>query len=374
MDLHQIRSNDGTGSLAYLLTAGRGGEAVLIDPNLTDVDRIEALVGGAGLRVTHIVDTHTHADHRSGAGVLRERLGAQVVMHADTLHKWKVVDQGDRFGIGDILRFNAAIPVDRYVSHGDVMETGGLRLTFLHTPGHTDNHLSVLAHGCLFTGDLLLIGQAGRSDLPGGNTDSQYDTFVGTVLPLPDETKIYPGHDYEDRSFSTLGEEKRSNPFLQPRTRDAYRAFVAEFFPPFAESAGENGAMTLQCGTRRVAQAEDRAIATIGGKELADMLAGENPPLVLDVREPVELMMTGGIEGAVNIPLGQLPERLAELPPYPDTRVACICASGSRSFEAAHYLRGKGYRTVYNVEGGVAGWSRAGGRLVRPRAMKREEI
>jgi rhodanese-related sulfurtransferase len=118
-----------------------------------------------------------------------------------------------------------------------------------------------------------------------------------------------------------------------------------------------------------VAQAGDASIRGLGPGELEGLLRGAAPPLVLDVREPVELIMAGMIEGAVNIPLGLLPERMAELPPYPDTPVACICASGSRSFEAAHFLRSRGYTAVYNVEGGVAAWARSGRRLVRPRAM-----
>lgn len=369
MILRQIRSDDGTGSLGYLLAGEGAREAVFIDPNLSDLDRIERLLGAAGFTLTHVIDTHTHADHRSAAGALREKFGAKTVMHARTADKWKVVDEGDRFGIGDILRANAAVPVDLMVEDGDTLQAGMLQLRFLHTPGHTDNHLAVLAGDCLFTGDLLLIGQAGRSDLPGGSTEQQFDTLFGKILKLPDGTRIYPGHDYQGREFSTLGEERRSNPFLEPRTKEEYVAFVAEFFPPFAETAGEGGAMTLQCGASRVAQAGDASIRGIGPGELEGMLGRATPPLVLDVREPVELIMAGMIEGAVNIPLGLLPERMAELPPYPDTPVACICASGSRSFEAAHFLRSRGYTAVYNVEGGVAAWARSGRRLVRPRAM-----
>jgi rhodanese-related sulfurtransferase len=287
-------------------------------------------------------------------------------MHENTVHKWKVVDQGDRFGIGEVLRHNAGIPVDLYVRDGDTVTVGSLGIAFLHTPGHTDNHLAVLAGNCLFTGDLLLIGQAGRSDLPGGDTGEQYDTLFGKILRLPDETRIYPGHDYEGRAYSTLAQEKQSNPFLLPRTREEYRLFVEEFFPPFAESTGEGGAMTLQCGTRRVAQPADATIPSIGAKELAELLRSGTPPLLLDVREPVELMMTGAVEGSVNIPLKELPERLGELPADPAAGVACICASGSRSFEAAHYLKIKGRTRVYDVEGGVGGWARAGYHLVRP--------
>jgi glyoxylase-like metal-dependent hydrolase (beta-lactamase superfamily II)/rhodanese-related sulfurtransferase len=365
MDIQQIRSKDGTGTLSYLLTDSQAGTGVVIDPNIEDVEGITELIRRAGITLTHIVDTHTHVDHISAAGELRGRFRAEVVMHENTKNKWKVVDQGDRFGIGETLRANAKVPVDRYVRDGDTIVSGGMTLTLLHTPGHTDNHLTVLAGNNAFTGDLLLIGQAGRSDLPGGSGEEQYDSLFNKILPLPDSLKIYPGHDYADNEYSLLGEEKRSNPFLQHRSREEYVEFVRDFFPPIAEATAAGGKMTLQCGTQRVVQPGE-GLRSITPAELASQLSGGLRPFILDVREPFELAAFGAIEGVVNIPMRQLGSRMADLPVDKNTPIVCVCQSGSRSLEATHYLLRQGYSNVLNLSGGTGTWRRAGFAVVRP--------
>ena len=223
MLIKQIRSLDGTGTLSYLVASEEDHLGVIVDPNVEDLEKTEELMKDLDLRITHIIDTHTHADHISGAGELRRITGALTVMHANTANKWKFIDKGDKFGIGDTLRVNARIPVDRFVEDGDVVAVGSLKLNVLYTPGHTDNHVSITLDRNVFTGDLLLIGQAGRSDLPGGNPEEQFDSLFGKILSLPDNTRIYPGHDYRGAAFSTLGEERRTNPFLCPRDESAAR-------------------------------------------------------------------------------------------------------------------------------------------------------
>ncbi len=368
MIVRQIRSTDGTGTLSYLVAHSGTSSCAVIDPNIEDVERIRKEAAELGARITHVIDTHTHADHVSGAEELKKSEGSEVIMHEKTKDKWKIVDQGDKFGIGDILRANAKIPIDRYVEDNDTIAIGPLNLKVLHTPGHTDNHIALQVEQCLFTGDLLLIGQAGRSDLPGGNPEEQYESLKNKVLPLPDATKIYPGHDYEENEFSYLGDERKNNPFLKVRSREAYREFVKEFFPPFAEATEAGGKMTLQCGTARVAQRSDTFLNTIA-RDLAKLLQSGSKPFLLDVREPAELMTTGAIEGVFNIPLGILPKRTNELPKDKSTQIVCICASGSRSFEAAHYLHQQGFRNVVSLEGGTLGWIREGYSVVKPRQI-----
>lgn len=357
MFFRQIRSTDGTGTLSYLLADGDRGVAAVVDPNVEDVDRIGYMADELGVRITHVFDTHTHADHVSGAGKIRELHGAKVIMHENTKNKWKVVDQGDQFGIGDILRANAAIEVDRYVDDGDVIGVGGLQFRVLFTPGHTDNHISLLIEDYLFTGDLLLIGQAGRSDLPGGNTEEQYESLFTKITTLPDKVRIFPGHDYEENTFAYLGEEKKSNPFLAPRTKDAYLQFVRDFFPPVADAV--DGKVVLQCGTRRVTQPAD-GVREISAADLSARL-GEQPDLfLLDVREPFELAAFGAIPGVTNIPIGQIAARVNELPKEKNTEVICICQSGNRSYEVAHYLNKQGYSSVFNLNGGTSAWASNG--------------
>lgn len=363
MHFRQIRSQDGTGTLSYILGDPASGEAAVIDPNISDTQRILTAAAEMGVTITTVIDTHTHVDHVSAAGDLKRLVGARLVMHEATKNKWKVADQGDAFGIGDTLRANAANEVDRYVEHGGTVTIGSMQLEVLLTPGHTDNHISVRAGDMLFTGDLLLIGQAGRSDLPGGNPEQQYDSLFKTVLALPDSTKIYPGHDYENREYALLGDERRTNPFLQPRTKAEYVEFVKDFFPPFAETT-EGGATTLQCGTRRISTAPE-GYKRISAAELATLIQREPGLHLLDVREPFELIAFGAIPGVRNIPVGELAFRLDELPADRTTPIAVVCQSGNRSSEAAHYLVTRGYASVFDLDGGTSAWRQAGRKLVR---------
>jgi glyoxylase-like metal-dependent hydrolase (beta-lactamase superfamily II)/rhodanese-related sulfurtransferase len=364
MRIRQIRSSDGTGTLSYLLIDDVRKIACLIDPNREDREHLRSILHDENLRLTHIIDTHTHADHISAAGDLRAETGAETVMHLNTRNKWKIVDQGDAFGIGDILRANAQNTIDRYVSDCDVISLGDNSLHILFTPGHTDNHISVYVDDNLFTGDLLLIGQAGRSDLPGGNAGEQYDSLFNRVLPLPEHTRIHPGHDYAGRDFSLLGDERKSNPFLVQRTKEEYVQFVQEFFPPLAEAVLAGGKMTLQCGVQRVEE-KDGTIVQMTPDELYRHIASDKQTLLLDVREPVELMMSGAIEGVRNISIRLLQNHLRELPQDSGTSIVCVCQSGARSLEAAHLLQRQGFTNVINLVGGVSGWMKAGLPVVR---------
>lgn len=365
MPLHikHIRSKDGTGTLSHLLIDEETSSALLIDPNLEDVETISLLIRMQSVKLTHIIDTHTHADHISAAAELQKRFSALIVMHENTKNKWRIVDQGDAFGIGDILRSNAKIPIDMYVNDGDIITVGKHKAEILFTPGHTDNHITVKIGNHIFTGDLLLIGQAGRSDLPGGDPGEQYDSLMKKILLLPDETLMYPGHDYEGRTHAVLGDEKKTNPFLAARTKQDYIDFVAGFFPPLAESTN-GGNTTLQCGVQRVAQPEE-GIRQINPLELHKMITLGEKLHLLDVRDAHELSSLGAIEGVQNIAVRQLPSRLNELPEEQSMPIVAICASGSRSIEAAHLLRRAGYSNIMNLKGGTIGWMAAGLPLVR---------
>jgi glyoxylase-like metal-dependent hydrolase (beta-lactamase superfamily II)/rhodanese-related sulfurtransferase len=364
MRIRQIRSADGTGTLSYFVIDEAHQIACLIDPNDEDRDRLLSHLQDEKLRLTCIIDTHTHADHVSAAGELRAETGAETIMHTNTRNKWKIVDQGDAIGIGDILRANAQIPIDRYVDDGNVIEVGDIALHVLFTPGHTDNHISLLCNGNIFSGDLLLIGQAGRSDLPGGDAAAQHESLCHRILPLPDDTRIHPGHDYANREFAVLGDEKKANPFLSPRSKGQYLEFVREFFPPLAELTAAGGKMTLQCGTQRVEQ-KNTTLKHMPPFELHQRLSGGDRFYLLDVREPMELMMTGAIEGVHNISIRVLHGRLGELPRDEQTTIVCVCQSGSRSLEASHLLQRSGFRNVVNMPGGVSAWRNAGLPLVR---------
>ena len=359
MIIKQIRSVDGTGTLSYLIASEKEHVGIMVDPNIEDLKKTEKLVNDLALRITHIVDTHTHADHISAAAELRKTTGAQTVMHSNTVNKWRIIAEGEKFGIGDTLRENARIPIDRFVEDGDVVTVGSLNLNILYTPGHTDNHISLVVGENVFTGDLLLIGQAGRTDLPGGDPEEQYNSLFGKILSLPEQTRIYPGHDYLEKEFSYLGEEVKTNPFLHPRTKQEFVEFVKGFFPPLAESAMKGEKMTLQCGAHRVIQPGEK-IKSITAPELYAMKSGGRSPFLLDVRESFELVVNGAIEGVLNVPVGLLKSRKDLLPENKGTAIVCVCQSGSRSLEAVHFLQQQGYENVMNLTGGTSSWLRSG--------------
>lgn len=363
MILKQIRSTDGTGTLSYLVADEKTKVGVVIDPNLEDVQKIADLAAHIGVRVTHLIDTHTHADHISAAGELKKIFDAEYIMHENTKNRWKVVDQGDKFGIGDILRANAKIEVDRYVKDDDIINAGPLNFHAIFTPGHSDNHITLSIEDNLFTGDLLLIGQAGRSDLPTGNPEEQYNSLFGKILLFHDDTKIYPGHDYAGNIFSYLGQEKNSNPFLQPRTKHQYVEFVKECFPPIAESI-IGGKMTLQCGMQRISTSSD-PFRNISPQELAELLKVNPSVFLLDVREPFELVALGAVPGVKNIPIGKINQRLHELPSDKSVQIVTICQSGNRSHEAALFLFRQGYTNVMNLKDGTGGWVKSGNPVQR---------
>jgi glyoxylase-like metal-dependent hydrolase (beta-lactamase superfamily II) len=184
----------------YLIADGRGGEACLIDPVLGQVDRYLKTLTELGLRLVKAIDTHLHADHITGAGTLRARTLCHTVM-------------GEQ---------SAAEVVSLRVRDGDRIAVGGLALRAIHTPGHTEDSYSFLLDGRVFTGDTLHIRGTGRTDFQNGDAAAQYDSLFNRLLRLPEDTLVYPGHDYKGDTVSTIGEEKAFNPRLQVGTADEY--------------------------------------------------------------------------------------------------------------------------------------------------------
>ncbi len=192
------------GCLGYLIADPETRLAALVDPELEMAEPMLDAIFKHGLRPAYIVDTHTHADHVSGARLLKARTVAKVVMHEKA----------------------PASCVDVRVEDGDRLYLGGLALKFLHTPGHAKDLVSVVLGDRLLTADALLIGSCGRTDLPNGNSTQQYHTLYHTFKSLPDELLVYPGHDYKDRERSTLGEEKERNPKMLFDSEEGFVEFM----------------------------------------------------------------------------------------------------------------------------------------------------
>ena len=193
-----------SGTYTYLLASRRGGEALIIDPVIEKVDRYLQLIGELDLRLVKAVDTHLHADHVTGLGALRDRTHCITVM-------------GEQ---------SKADVVSMRLSEGEKLSVEGVSLDVLYTPGHTDDSYSYLMGDRVFTGDTLLIRGTGRTDFQNGDPRAQYNSIFNKLLRLPEDTLVYPAHDYKGEQVSTIGEERAFNPRLQVKSVDEYVALM----------------------------------------------------------------------------------------------------------------------------------------------------
>ncbi|MCS6958577.1 MAG: MBL fold metallo-hydrolase [Pseudanabaenaceae cyanobacterium SKYGB_i_bin29] len=216
-----------TYTYTYLIADPQTQEAMLVDSVLEQVDRDLQLIKELGLTLRYAVETHVHADHVTGAGRLRELTGCQ-----------GVVPKG-----ADVAC------ADRFLGDGDVLVMGSIRLETIATPGHTDSHVAYLVNGThLLTGDALFIRGCGRTDFQSGDAGALYDVVTQRLFTLPDETLVYPGHDYRGHTVSTIGEEKRYNPRFQGRTREQFIEFMANLNLPDPKKMAEAVPANMQCG------------------------------------------------------------------------------------------------------------------------------
>jgi glyoxylase-like metal-dependent hydrolase (beta-lactamase superfamily II) len=184
----------------YLLAERKGGEALLIDPVKSHVDQYIQLINEMDLKLVMAVDTHIHADHVTGLGSLRQNTGCSTAM-------------------GEMTKAEC---VSLHFGEGEKLSVDNLKLDILYTPGHTDDSYSFLLADRVFTGDTLLIRGTGRTDFQNGDPAAQYDSLFEKLLKLPEQTLVYPAHDYQGMTVSTIQEEKRYNPRLQVPDRQTY--------------------------------------------------------------------------------------------------------------------------------------------------------
>jgi glyoxylase-like metal-dependent hydrolase (beta-lactamase superfamily II) len=189
---------------SYLIASRQGGEALLVDPVLENTDRYIRLTRELNLRLVLAVDTHIHADHITGLGKLRERTGCITAM-------------------GEMTQAEC---LSTRFADDDKLELDGVDIQAIHTPGHTDDSFSFLLPDRVLTGDTLLIRGTGRTDFQNGDAGAQYDSLFGRLLRLPEHTLVYPAHDYNGMTVSSIGEEKQNNPRLQVPNRSAYIAMM----------------------------------------------------------------------------------------------------------------------------------------------------
>jgi len=202
----QVRSG---GCLSYVVGCNKEKVCVVIDPEIDKTEEYLGMLEELSFRLLYAIDTHTHADHRSACKLLKTRSGAQVVMH----------------------RASEAPYVDIKVDEGELVRCGEISIRVFHTPGHTEDSTCLLVGDRLFTGDTLLIGGCGRTDLPGGDAEKQYQS-LSRLASLDDRIHIFPAHDYRP-VYSTLGEEKQTNPRMKLITsKEEFIHFMTSRRPP----------------------------------------------------------------------------------------------------------------------------------------------
>ena len=333
---------------SYLLADGGTGGAVLIDPVYEQVRRDAALLDELGLTLRYTLDTHVHADHVTGAWLLRQRHASRIALS----------------------EASGAAGADRYLSDGDTVGFGGRHLRVWATPGHTNGCLTyVLDDGSMaFTGDCLLIRGCGRTDFQQGSAAAMYRSVHERIFSLADATLLYPGHDYRGLTVTSVAEEKRFNPRLGGDLSEGdFVGYMENLGLAHPKKIDIAVPANLKCGQPQAAQgpAEEPTWApltyTFAGiwevqpEWLNDHLGGAQ---IVDVREPSEFDgPLGRIPGARLIPLGDIAARAGEL--SADRPIVTVCRAGGRSAQASEKLRRAGFGKVANLAGGMLRW-RAG--------------
>ncbi|MBD2503541.1 MBL fold metallo-hydrolase [Anabaena azotica] len=212
---------------SYLIADSKSQSAILVDPVLEQVDRDLQVLQELGLTLKYCLETHIHADHITGTDRLRSLTGC----------------------LGILPENAAATCADLYIGDGNILELGNVQLQAIATPGHTDSHMAYLVNGThLLTGDALFIRGCGRTDFQNGNPGSLYDAVTQKLFTLPEATLVYPGHDYQGWTVSTIGEEKRWNPRFAGRSRSQFIEFMNNLDLPKPKKMLEAVPANQQCG------------------------------------------------------------------------------------------------------------------------------
>jgi len=332
----------------YLLGCPQSREAILIDPVYEQFTRDVALLRELGLQLRYTVDTHVHADHVTAAWRFKQQLKSQIAL-------------SDRYKLSE---------VDTPIAHGTILNFGNYAVTARGTPGHTIGCTSFVTQDqtMVFTGDCLMIRAAGRTDFQGGDVHMMWRSIQEQIFTLPDSCLVYPGHDYNGRMVSTIGEEKRFNPRIGGDAREEdFVGYMENLGLPHPRLLDIAVPANLHCGKPDSdAITPDPMWAPItttfaGIPEIQpDWVARHLKDItVLDVRSAAEFTgELGHVSNAQLIPLDELRDRVAEV--TRDKPVVTICQSGKRSAMAVQILQKAGFDKVANVPGGMLQWGRLG--------------
>lgn len=349
--------DEATWTYTYLLADEDSKEAVIIDPVREQSDRDVNHLKELGFTLKYALDTHVHADHITGAGLLRERLGAKTVVSKD----------------------GGAPCADVLVGDGDLIRFGKYTLEARSTPGHTNGCVTYVTTAdtattgkkprMAFTGDALLIRGCGRTDFQQGDAKTLYHSVHTKIFSLPDDTLIYPGHDYKGNMVSTVAEEKKYNARLgDGKTEAEFVEIMRNLKLAYPKKIQESLPANLQCGMPSI---ENRKPASFDIDNWApiQMTATNIPEVtvdwvkkhaaegwfkIVDVREPDELLVLPGIKNAENLPLGTVSSSVSKWDR--SMPVVVVCRSGGRSGRAALELVQMGFTRIASMRGGMLAW------------------
>ena len=331
----------------YLIASRRGGEAAIIDPVLDRVERYMQLIDELDLKLVKALDTHVHADHITGLGALRDRTHCITVMS----------DQSQV----DVVSMR--------VADGDEIDLEGITLKTLYTPGHTDDSVCYLWDDKLFTGDTLFIRGTGRTDFQHGDAGDQYDSIFGKLMTLPDETLVYPGHDYKGDTVSTIAEERAYNPRLQVSSRDEYIDLMNNLHLDNPKMMDVAVPANLAIG---LSQDEIADLGWAYNITQAKALEASDQHLLVDLRDDTERERNGVIAGSIHAPYAGLEENVAkggmlhELAKASGKQLVFYCAYGERSAMAVRAAKDAGLDNTAHLTGGLDAWVAEGAQTVQP--------
>jgi len=332
-------------TFTYLLGDSQTREAVIIDAVFEQATRDRALLEELGLRLMHVVDTHCHADHVTGAWLLKHHLGAQI----------------------GLSRHAGVDGADNEFMHGDHVKFGSRYLEVRETPGHTSGCVTyVLDDETLaFTGDAVLIRGCGRTDFQQGDPSALYRSIQTQILVLPESTKLYPAHDYRGITMTSVAEEKRFNPrFGAQISEQDFVGYMNNLGLPHPGQIDIALPANMRCGRPENDEIDDGLPTWAPVKQTFAGVWEVDPQwlvehlkyvVVLDVREADEYDgPLGHIPDAVHIPLGSLADRTDEI--STDRPVVTVCRSAARSAQAIVLLKRAGLSESANLSGGMLRW------------------
>ena len=319
----------------YLISSGKGREALIIDPVLEKVDQYLKLLNELELKLVKVIDTHIHADHISGIAELRDKTNCVTVM-------------GDK---------TTADVVAMKVSDDEIIKIDGINLKALYTPGHTSESFSFLMDDRVFTGDALLIKGTGRTDFQNGNPKDSYNSLFGKLLKLPDETLVYPAHDYKGETVSTIIEEKKFNPRLQVSSIDEYVEIMNNLNLPDPKMMDIAVPSNLNLGIDFNRQKVNNGIEP---KEF-NMIKKDTNAVLIDLREQVEIEKEGMLNNSLVVPFPTMHEYLDKnKEQLKDKKILFYCAHGHRSTLAVQISKSYKFTDCCHLIGGLKNWKKEG--------------